>query len=130
MKIRFAQLEAAYAAFNKYAAIIIAKASQKAPFAGCKNRASDFFIIAKTRVQSGGGSLPRASAAIIIKESFVPETDKNSEKSNYFKQINFAVAHQNEYCTEFVEYVFSAWARTLPIDTLSMAKTSVDENQM
>ena len=119
MKIRFAQLEAAYAAFNKYAAIIIAKASQKAPFAERKNR-SDFFIIAKTRVQSGGGSLPRASAAIIIKSSdnetksicvaSGQSQSQDGSASNFFKEINFAVAHQNEYCIEFVEYVFSAWA--------------------
>lgn len=124
MKIRFAQLYAAYAAFNRYAAI----------------------IVAKTRVQSGGGSLPCQGTAIIFKETFAPKINGNSEnleirsprtqtqrdstRSDYFKEINFAVEHQNKYCPEFVEYVFSAWARQLPVDTLSMAKTSVDENQI
>ena len=122
MKIRFAQLYAAYAAFNKYAAL----------------------IIAKTRAQSGGGSLPhQKDVAIIINSSAQPKamvqdttsenlatTNRNSPRFDYFKEINFFVEHQNEYCTEFVEYVFSVWARELPINTLSMAKTSVDENQI
>jgi len=116
MKIRFAQLYAAHAAFDRYAAIIIAKASHKASFAERKNR-SDFFIIAKTRVQSGGGSLPRESAVITLtKEKSVSKYTN----LNYFKEINFFVDEHNKFCNEFVEYVFSAWARALP-QTLSMA---------
>ena len=115
MKIRFAQLEAAYAAFNKYAAL----------------------IIAKTRAQSGGGSLPHPQDAVIMLKSVTEKSicitsgqGGGCPANNFFKEINFFVEHQNEYCTEFVEYVFSEWARTLPVDTLSMAKTSVDENQI
>jgi len=125
-KIRFAQLYAAHAAFNRYAAIIvskttrggdnllreqgaailIAKESLKEPFAERQNR-SDFLIIAENRVQSGGSSLPHSSqdAAIII--------SKSSKNNNYAGELNFFVKSQNEYCTAFVEYVFSAWARKL-----------------
>lgn len=154
MKIRFAQLEAAHAAFGRYAAI----------------------LVAKTRVQSGGSSLPHPQGAAlmltkdnplsdghlkqgkafpeaIIQDSNLPAEsptsnqensaiingDVPSSSSNFFKDINFFVEHQNKYCQEFVEYVFSAWARgldmnqTLPLTktyALSMARTSVDENQI
>jgi len=142
MKIRFAQLEAAHAAFGRYAAL----------------------IIAKTRVQSGGSSLlhPSDAAMIIIRDnplakdqmrSDFPETDIyevqddasedfceaktqdiSHSSSDFFKEINFFVEHQNKYCQEFVEYVFSAWARRLDMNSelhaSSMARTSVIKNQI
>lgn len=103
MKIRFAQLYAAHAAFNRYAAI----------------------ILAENRVQSGGGSLPRASAVITLTKKAIRK-DKDSPSSNFFEEINFFVEHQNKFCQEFVEYVFSAWARGLQIDASSLARTSVN----
>ena len=123
MKIRFAQLYAAHAAFDRYAAL----------------------IIAKTRVQSGGGSLPyhQDTAIILTREKSLkggkPKPSKPSSASDslahgdsssqcFFKEINFFVEHQNNFCTEFVEYVFSAWARGLQIDASSLARTSDRED--
>lgn len=142
-KIRFAQLYAAHAAFNRYAAIIVSKTTRGRDNPLRKEGAA--IIFAKTRVQSGGGSLPYPQdAVIIVKKSFVPENQlataglkhlgtgskraqkcgeaqihRDNHRSNYFKEINFFVESQNEYCTAFVEYVFSAWARRLSTNTNS-----------
>lgn len=109
MKIRFAQLYAAHAAFDRYAAIIVSKTTR-----GGDNPLRDesaAILIAENRVQSGGGSLPHSShdAAIIVK--------KSSKNASYAGEINFFVENQNRYCAAFVEYVFSAWVRRLGTNT-------------